>query len=58
MIITSNNQGVINADGQIVILRFVVPGLTVKGVSVALVRTFEDITTPEPDVVASDFIML
>lgn len=46
-------QVVINPDGSVVIPVFEVPGLTVKGVNIALVRTLEDITSPKPDVVCS-----
>ena len=46
-------QATINADGTIVIPAFMVPGLTVKGVNVALVPTIRDITSSTPNVVTS-----
>lgn len=51
-------QTAINANGTIVIPQFQVPGLTVKGVNVALVPTLADISSAQPTVVASDFKML
>ena len=47
----------INPDSMIVIPQFQVPGLTVTGVSVALVPTIDDITSPTPTVIDSDFVM-
>ena len=37
---------------------FMVPGLTVKGINIALVPTLADISSPQPNVKASDFKML
>lgn len=51
-------QTPINPDGTIVIPAFTVPGLTVTGVSVALVESIDEITSPMPDVIASDFAMM
>ena len=51
-------QAVINPDGTIVIPEFVVPGLTVKGVNVAVVPTLADIQSTTPNVKASAFKML
>ena len=48
-------QGEIREDGTVVIPDFRIPGVVVRGVSVALVRSLDDITSPSPDVVASDF---
>ena len=45
----------INTDGTIVIPAFDVPGLTVTGVSIALVKTIADIISPMPDVVAMGY---
>ena len=50
-------QAVINPDGLIVIPAFLIPGLTVKGVNVALVPSLTDILSPKPDVLASAFRM-
>ena len=50
-------QATINPGGEIVIPAFMMPGLTVKGVSVALVKTLADIQNTTPDVVVSDFLM-
>ena len=47
----------INDDGSILVPVFMVPGLTVKGVSIALVSTLEDITSPTPKPIASDFVI-
>ena len=49
-------QAVLNPDGRIVIPAFMIPGLTVKGVSVALVPTLDDIPSPRPEAAASDFL--
>ena len=46
-------QVTINADGTILVPTFFVPGLTVKGVNVALVSTLADIQSPTPNVVTS-----
>ena len=51
-------QVTIDPDGTILIPAFMVPGLTVQGVSVALVPTLEDVTTSAPDVIVSAFRML
>ena len=51
-------QPTINDGGLIVIPSITMPGLTVKGVSVALVPTLEDIQKSMPDVKASDMKML
>ena len=51
-------QATINPDGTIVIPSFMVPGLTVKGINVALVPTLADISSATPSVKASDFKML
>lgn len=48
-------QGDIRGGGIVDIPDFRVPGVVVRGVSVALVRSLDDITSPSPDVVASDF---
>ena len=50
-------QAEINPGGVIVIPAFILPGLSVKGVSVALVPTLEDIISPKPNVIASSFRM-
>ena len=51
-------QASINADGTVVMPSFMVPGLTVKGINIALVPTLADISSPLPNVKASDFRML
>ena len=51
-------QATINTDGSIVIPSFMVPGLKVKGVNIALVPTLGDISSAQPTVRASDFRML
>ena len=51
-------QVTINSDGRIVIPSFMVPGLKVKGVNIALVPTLADISSATPNVKASDFKML
>ena len=51
-------QATINTDGTIVIPSFMVPGLKVKGVNIALVPSLSDISSPQPNVKASDFRML
>ena len=43
----------INSDGRIVVPEFMVPGLTVAAVNIALVPTLDDIQSPTPDVIAS-----
>ena len=43
------------SDGVVEIPAFDVPGLTVTGVSVALVRNVEDITSPKPDAVLMSY---
>ena len=48
----------INDDGTIVIPAFMVPGLAVKGVCVALVPTYADIQSAAPGVLAADFRLL
>ena len=45
-------QCVINDSGTIIIPTFMIPGLTVKGVNVALVTTLEEIPSPAPRPVA------
>ena len=51
-------QASINTDGAVVIPAFMVPGLTVRGVNVALVPTLEDIQSPMPNAVATASKML
>ena len=51
-------QVMINTDGTILIPTFMIPGLTVKGVNVALVPTLEDIQKSMPTVMATDSKML
>ena len=51
-------QVTINTNGTIVIPAFMVPGLTVKGVNIALVPTLDDISSATPTVVTSASIML
>ena len=51
-------QASVNADGTVVIPSFMVPGLKVKGINIALVPTLADISSPQPNVKASDFTML
>ena len=48
-------QGMINTDGTIVIPVFDVPGLTVTGVNIALVKSIADITSASPVPVAMDY---
>lgn len=48
----------INDDGTIVIPAFMVPGLAVKGVCVALVPTYADILSAAPEALAADFRLL
>ena len=43
------------SDGVVEIPAFDAPGLTVTGVSVALVRSIEDITSPKPDAVLMSY---
>lgn len=50
-------QAMINEGGVIVIPQLLVPGLTVTGVSIALVRSLDDIISPKPSVVVSSFKM-
>lgn len=45
-------------DGVVSIPSFTVPGLVVKGVSVAIVGTLDDISSATPQVLAMDFKML
>lgn len=49
------NQVAIDPDGEIAVPEFQLPGLTVLGVSIALVRTPDDIVSPRPNTVAWDF---
>ena len=46
-------QAAISSSGTVAIPSFSVPGLEVKGVSLALVRTLADISTPTPSVAAA-----
>ena len=46
----------VNEDGSIVVPAFMVPGLAVLGVNIALVGSLEDISSPMPKVVASGFM--
>ena len=46
-------QGVINKDGSILVPAFYVPGLTVVGVNVTLVKSISDISNPTPKPVAT-----
>lgn len=48
-------QCMINTDGTIVVPAFEVPGLTVTGVNIALVKTIEDIISPSPKAVAMGY---
>lgn len=48
-------QGAINKDGTVVMPAFYVPGLTVRGVNVALVRSLDEIPSSTPRVISSDF---
>ena len=50
-------QATINDDGSIVIPQFMMPGVTVTGVSVVLAATVEEITAPTPNALASAFRM-
>lgn len=50
-------QAMINTDGTILVPEFMVPGLTVKGVNIALVGTLDDIQSSTPNVVVSAFMM-
>ena len=50
-------QASIAADGTIAIPRLMVPGLTVRAISVALVGTLGDIPSSTPVTTASDFIV-
>ena len=49
-------QATVNPDGSIVIPAFMVPGLRVTAVNIALVPTIGDISKPNPTVAASDFV--
>lgn len=51
-------QATINEGGIIVVPAFIVPGLSVKGVSIALVPTLGDVSSSTPEVTASDFMYL
>ena len=51
-------QASIGSDGSIAIPSMMLPGLSVKGINIALVPTLGDIASPQPNVKASDFIML
>ena len=51
-------QAAINTEGTIVIPAFMVPGLTVKAVNIALVPSLADITSSTPKVLSSDFRMV
>ena len=46
----------ISDDGSITIPRFFVPGVTVKGINIALVGSLSDVATSEPAVIASDSV--
>ena len=48
-------QATINEGGVIVVPAFMVPGLTVKAVNIALVPTLGDVSSATPKVLASDF---
>ena len=50
-------QGSLDADGVAVIPSFTMAGFTVRGVSVALTRSLEDLSSGTPTPVASDFIL-
>ena len=47
-------QGEIQSDGTVILPVFRVPGLTVKGISVVLVPTLDDIASATPTVIAMD----
>ena len=51
-------QGEIAADGTVAFPNFSMPGLTVKGINVALVSSLSDITSRTPNVVATATRML
>lgn len=51
-------QAAIGSDSCIEIPSIHVPGITVRGVNVALVRTLEDISSPTPSVVAVSYMDL
>lgn len=46
----------VNDEGSIVVPTFMVPGLAVLGVNIALVGSLEDISSPMPKVIASGFM--
>ena len=50
-------QAVINDGGSIIIPSFQVPGLTLKGVCVALLPNVEDISSPMPNAICTDYMM-
>ena len=49
-------QGALNENGLAVIPAFALPGFTVRGVSVVLTRSLEDLSSGTPTPVASDFV--
>lgn len=51
-------QGVLNPNGVILMPRFGLGGLKLEKLNVALVKSLEDINSPSPKVVASDFTTL
>ena len=51
-------QAMINTDGTVLVPAFMVPGLTVTGVNIALVPTLADIQNPVPQVIASAALRL
>ena len=48
-------QCMVNPDGSIVIPTFFLPGITVTGVCVALVKTLDDVSSSKPDAIAISF---
>ena len=51
-------QATVNDNGVILLPQFAVPGMTVTGVSIALVPSAADAASPAPRVIASDFLYL
>ena len=51
-------QATINPEGTVVIPSFMVPGLRVTGVCIALSGSREDLEGPNPQVIAMDFLLL
>ena len=49
-------QGALDENGLTAIPSFALPGFTVRGVSVALTRSLEDLSSGTPTPVASDFV--